>query len=192
MSGLNLVIAKAAIEALIFASSEPLATKTMAEIIGIDDHTVRQLLADLIAEYRQIGRGIQIVEVANGYQFSTRPESSPFVEKLQKVPRNVGLSQAAIETLAIIAYKQPITKAEIESLRGVSVESALNTLLDKNLIQEGGRKEGPGRPIIYQTTQRFLQYFGLNDLKELPKVPDWNDLGTVKYGNDTLEVENRG
>ena len=192
MSSLNLVMAKAVIEALIFASSEPLTTKIMAEIIGIDDHTVRQLIADLIEENRQTSRGIQIIEVANGYQFSTQSECSPFVEKLQKVPRNVGLSQAAIETLAIIAYKQPITKAEIESLRGVSVESSLNTLLEKNLVEEGGRKEAPGRPILYQTTKRFLQYFGLNDLKELPKVPDWIDPGTVKYSNDTLEAGNHG
>jgi segregation and condensation protein B len=106
--------AKATIEALIFAASEPIGVKMIAGITGIDEHTVKQLIMDLIHEYGQVDRGIQIVPVANGYQFCTNPECAVYLEKLQKTPRNVGLSQAAIETLAIIAYKQPVTKGEIE------------------------------------------------------------------------------
>lgn len=170
---MNLIMARAIIEALIFASSEPLTGKTIGEIVGISEHTVKQIISDLIEEYQQNKRGIQIYEVASGFQFCTHPECAPYIEKLQKVPRNVGLSQAAIETLAIVAYKQPITKAEVEALRGVSVESAITTLVDKGLIEEAGRKDSPGRPILYRTTKQFLKYFGLNDLNELPKIPEW-------------------
>ncbi|TCL62995.1 segregation and condensation protein B [Hydrogenispora ethanolica] len=175
---MNLTMARAVIEALIFASSEPIQLKTIAEIVEINEHTVKQLLGDLMADYQHAKKGIQIIEVANGYQFYTHPECSPYLEKLQKTPRNVGLSPAAIETLAIVAYKQPIAKAEIEALRGVSVESSIATLVDKNLIEEAGRKEAPGRPILYRTTKQFLRYFGLNHLDELPKIPDWVGVGT--------------
>lgn len=172
-------MAKATIEALIFASSEPISSKIIAEIIDIDEHTVKQLISDLSDEYRRTKKGIQLVEVGNGYQYCTHPECAVYLEKLQKIPRNVGLSQAAIETLAIIAYKQPITKAEIESLRGVSVESPLNTLFDKGLIEESGRKDGPGRPILYRTSKKFLRYFGLNTLADLPRIPEWTGTGEI-------------
>jgi segregation and condensation protein B len=178
---LNLTTARAIIEALIFTSSEPISVKAMAEITGVNEHTLKQMVNDLSDDYQKKGGGIQIIEVANGYQFATNPEYSPYIEKLQKLPRNIGLSQAAIETLAIIAYKQPITKAEIESLRGVSIESSLTTLGDKNLVEEVGRKETPGRPILYGTTKKFLKYFGLNDLNELPKIPEWIGPGEMKY-----------
>jgi segregation and condensation protein B len=176
-------MARAIIESLIFSSSEPISHKTLADIVGINEHTVKQMLTDLIEEHISTNSGLQIIEVANGYQFVTHPECAPYVEKLQKTPRNVGLSQAAIETLAIVAYKQPITKAEIEALRGVSIESALNTLVDKNLVEEGGRKDAPGRPILYRTTHQFLKYFGLNGLSELPKIPEWVDSAdSLKFG----------
>lgn len=184
---MNLVLARAAIEALIFSSSEPISIKIIAEIVGIHDHTVKQIIDDLIEDREHAKSGIQIIEVASGYQFTTHPECAIYVEKLQKVPRNVGLSQAAIETLAIIAYKQPITKAEIEALRGVSVESSLATLVEKNLVEEAGRKEAPGRPILYGTTKQFLKYFGMNELNELPKIPEWIDSESFKF-----EIANGG
>lgn len=194
---MNLTTARAITEALIFTSSEPISVKTMALIIGVNEHTLKQMVSDLIEDYRQKQCGIQIVEVANGYQFATNPEYAVYIEKLQKMPRNIGLSQAAIETLAIVAYKQPITKAEIEALRGVSIESSLATLVDKGLIEEAGRKETPGRPILYGTTKRFLKYFGLKDLNELPKVPEWIESGMIKYdglesnqGIQTQEADN--
>jgi segregation and condensation protein B len=180
---------KATVEALIFAASEPINVKTIAKIIEIDEHTVKQLILDLTHEYHQERRGIRIVAVASGYQFCTNPECAVYLEKLQKIPRGVGLSQAAIETLAIIAYKQPITKGEIEALRGVNIESPLNTLLDKLLVEEAGRKEVVGRPILYRTTNKFLQYFGLNSLNDLPAIDQWFDSGTLRLESETLEVE---
>ncbi|HYH04173.1 MAG TPA: SMC-Scp complex subunit ScpB [Bacillota bacterium] len=181
--------AKAAIEAIIFAVSEPIGIKNIAEIIGISEHTVKQIITDLIDEYRREGRGIQISSVANGYQFCTHPECAPYLEKLQKAPRNVGLTQAAIETLAIIAYKQPITKGEIEALRGVSIESPLNTLVDKQLVEEAGRKDVPGRPILYRTSQKFLKYFGLNNLTQLPAIPEWINPNEISFNSETVEAK---
>lgn len=186
---MNLILAKAAIEAIIFASSEPLSSKNIAEIVNLDEHTVRQLVGDLIDEYQRNKKGIQIKEIDNGYQYCTNIECAAYVEKLQKIPRNVGLSQAAIETLSIIAYKQPITKAEIESLRGVSIESPLGTLYERKLIEEAGRKEAPGRPILYRTSHKFLQYFGLNTLADLPKMPDW---AKIQPQAETLPIELEG
>ena len=189
---MNLVMAKAIIEALIFASSEPVTSKTIAEITGINEHTIKQMLGDLVDDYHHSKRGIQLTEVANGYQFCTHPECAPYIEKLQKAPRNVGLSQAAIETLAIVAYKQPLTKAEIEALRGVSVESSLTTLVDKNLIEEAGRKDAPGRPILYRTSKQFLKYFGLNSLEELPKIPEWVIPGEINLATAMEEKNDEG
>jgi len=165
--------AKAVLEALIFASSEPVTIKEMSIITGLNEETVRTLLSEMAVEYNDQQRGIQIIEVAGGYQLVTKPEMAVYVEKLKKVPRQAPLSQAALETLAIIAYKQPITRAEIETIRGVRVESSLTTLLERGLIEETGRKEGPGRPILYGTTKEFLKYFGLKSLDELPVVDDW-------------------
>jgi segregation and condensation protein B len=172
---MHLSLATAVIEALIFASSEPLKGKEIASILGLTEETVKELIRDLQQEYQDKRRGIQIIEVAEGYQFLTNPEYASYVEKLKKVPRQPTLSQAALETLAIIAYKQPITRAEIETLRGVRVDSSLSTLLERGLIQEAGRKDGPGRPILYVTTTAFLKYFGLKTLDELPMVDDWSD-----------------
>ncbi len=167
------------IEALVFASSEPVRLREIAEILGIHEYTVRDLLDDLMSEYSQNQRGIQITQVAGGYQFATNPAYADFIKKMKKTPRHTPLSQAALETLAIIAYKQPVTRAEIEALRGVSVDSSLNTLLERGLIEEKGRKDGPGRPILYATTGNFLKYFGLNDLSELPAIEDWTVAGVA-------------
>ncbi|MGQ9778820.1 MAG: SMC-Scp complex subunit ScpB [Bacillota bacterium] len=177
---MNLARARAGLEALIFVSPEPISAKTLAEVLGLAEHTVRHMVADLIEEYRAAQRGIQIVECAGGYLFLTNPACAEFVEKLARAPRHVPLSPAALETLAIIAYRQPITRAEIEHLRGVKVESALNTLLERNLVEEVGRREGPGRPILYGTTKEFLRYFGLRDLSELPPLEDWASVPRTK------------
>ncbi len=182
---MNLALAKAGVEALIFASSEPVSVKTMAEALGLSEHTVQQLVLDLTEEYRSARRGIQIMESAGGYVFLTHPECAAFVEKLHKTARYVPLSQAALETLAIIAYRQPITRAEIEDLRGVRVESALATLVEKALIEEAGRRDAPGRPILYGTTRNFLRYFGLNDLKELPNPEEWTTARPKKEDEET-------
>lgn len=170
---MNLIQARAVIESLIFASPEPVTIQHITEIVGLARQTAHQLVLDLIEEYRQNSRGLQIIEVANGYQMCTHPFCAPYVEKLQRNPRSTGLSQAAIETLAIIAYRQPITRAEVEELRGVRVDSAIGTLVEKDLIRENGRKDAPGRPILYGTTREFLKYFGLSDLSQLPGITEW-------------------
>lgn len=158
---------KSIIEALLFVANEPLSVKTIAEITERSAYDVEVLLKEIKADCERQMKGFCLLEVAEGYSFITRSEYAPYIEKLVK-PRLNALTQAALETLAIIAYKQPVTKSEIDEIRGVNSDSALNTLLERTLIEETGRKEGPGRPILYGTTKDFLKYFGLKDLKELP------------------------
>lgn len=160
---------KAILEAILLASTEPLTIKRIAEVIGLDEKDARILMEDLSAEYQQPGRGLRIHEMAGGFVLTTRPEYAEFVDRLLQ-PRSRGLSHAALETLSIIAYRQPITRAEIEGVRGVKVDRALETLVDRRLVVEVGRKEAPGRPVLYGTTKEFLQYFGLNDIKDLPPI----------------------
>ncbi|GAA4709423.1 SMC-Scp complex subunit ScpB [Brevibacillus fulvus] len=163
---------KSVIEGLLFISGdEGIEAKQIAEIVELSEETVIDLLEDMKADFRRSGRGIQIVEVAKAYQLTTLPEHVPYFEKLASSPSHSTLSQAALETLAIIAYKQPITRSEIEEIRGVKCEKALNTLLSKQLIHEAGRAEGIGRPILYETTKEFLEHFGLRELGDLPDPP---------------------
>jgi len=183
----NLVQAKAGIEAMIFASLEPVTLKTLSETLGLAEHTVQQIVLDLAEEYRAAKRGIQIMESAGGFVFLTHPECAGFVEKLQRVPRNVPLSQAALETLAIVAYRQPITRAEIDSVRGVRSESAINTLIERALIEEAGRRDAPGRPVLFSTTKVFLRYFGLRNLDDLPALDEWAAITGLKGEVDDHE-----
>jgi len=161
---------KCIIENLIFASETPLTIDTIREIIdGADKKTLRSLITDLMEEYRIMDRGFTLTEVAGGYQFRTKQEYSKWVMKLKK-NRPFRLSQQAMETLAIIAYKQPITRPEIEHIRGVDVGGMLRSLLDKKLIRILGRKGVPGKPLIYGTSNRFLEVFALKDLSSLPTL----------------------
>jgi segregation and condensation protein B len=163
---------KGVIEGLLFLSGdEGIEAKQIAEILELSEETAVDLIEDLKADMRRQQRGIQIVEVARAYQLTTLPEHAVYFEKLATSPSNSSLSQAALETLAIISYKQPITRSEIEEVRGVKCEKALNTLLGKQLIREVGRAEGIGRPILYGTTKEFLEYFGLRQLSDLPEPP---------------------
>lgn len=164
---------KSILECLLFVTKEPLTVKTMAQILELPESDIKVLLAELMADYNDFGRGINIQIVANGFQMFTRPEFANYIEKLYKPQNSYGLSKAALETLAIIAYKQPITRAEVEAIRGVKVDSAIGTLVEKNLVREAGRKEGPGRPILFGTTPAFLRYFGLSDLSELPDMEEF-------------------
>lgn len=161
---------KAIVEALLFASVEPLLVKKVADLIGLEERAARDLIEELRKDYQGPGRGLEVVEVAGGYQIATRPELSGFVEKLTAERGSSVLSHAALETLAIVAYRQPVTKAEVEAVRGVSIDKSLSTLLERRLVREVGRKEGPGRPILYGTTREFLLYFGLKDLSQLPPL----------------------
>lgn len=176
---------KAVIECLLFVSKEPLSVKTLAQVLDMPENDIRPLLDGLIAEYEDSRRGMSIQPVANGYQLCTRPEFAHYIEKLYKPQNTYGLSRAALETLAIVAYKQPITRSEIEVIRGVKVDSSIGTLIEKNLVQEVGRREGPGRPMLFGTTTGFLRYFGLKDLSELPDPEEFASRHGVTKEPDT-------
>lgn len=162
---------KSALEGLLFVSGdEGLDAKQMAETVEIDKETVIDILEDMKADFKREHRGIQIVEIAGSYQLTTLPDHSKYFEKLASSPTNATLSQAALETLAIIAYRQPISRAEVEEIRGVKCDKAIHTLTNKLLIKEVGRMDGTGRAILYGTTKEFLEYFGLRSLDQLPSL----------------------
>ncbi len=159
------------VEALLFASGNPIAISKIAQLIDIPEEHVDLLIGQLIDEMADDNRGLTIVKVAAGYQLCTKPELSEVIKKLAQV-QDSKLSLAAMETLSIIAFKQPITKLEIESIRGVKIDKVLAKLLERQMIKEVGRKEAIGRPILYGTTDEFLKSFGLNDLKDLPELAE--------------------
>ncbi len=168
---------KAAVEALLFASDTPVSTETLCDVLpGASAGSVRASIEELRDIYSSEHCGLQIVNVAGGYHIRTRPEVSHWVERLLRKRRKMRLSQAALETLAIIAYKQPVTKVEIESVRGVDVGGVLGTLLERDLITIRGRSKGPGRPLLYGTTREFLDHFGLNSLEDLPSLEELESL----------------
>jgi segregation and condensation protein B len=161
---------KSIIEAILFSSEKPVLIEQIKEVIEDASYQqIRQVLMELNQEYLQNQRGIRIVEVAGGFQMVTAEEMYPFLRKFFKKKKQ-SLSRATLETLAIIAYKQPITKMEIESLRKVKVDGLINNLKEMGLIKTVGRKKSPGRPYLYGTTREFLEFFGLKSLEELPKV----------------------
>jgi len=157
------------IEAILFVASDPLPPKMIAEIITRDEEEVLAHLKDIKADCERERRGFYLAEVAGGFSFATRPEYADYVAKVVK-PRLSSLSQAALETLAIIAYGQPITRSEIDEIRGVKSDSAVYTLIERGLIEEAGRKDGPGRPALFATTSGFLKYLGLKTIQDLPQL----------------------
>lgn len=166
----------AIIEALIFVSEEPLSVKTLAEVLREDGSWIETAIAELAQEFNQRNGGLYLREVAGGWQFATRAEHHEHVRAFLKSRPSAKLSLASLETLAVIAYKQPITVPEILEIRGVQSSSSIKTLLDKRLIVAKGRKETVGRPMLYGTSKEFLLQFGLKDLTELPNVEDFEDL----------------
>jgi segregation and condensation protein B len=166
----------AVIEALIFVSEEPLSVRTIAEVLKEDKQIVSEAVAALAQEFNARNGGLQLREVAGGWQFATRPEYHEHVRAFLKTRPSAKLSIASLETLAVIAYRQPVTVPEILEIRGVQSPSAIKTLLDKKLIVAKGRKETVGRPMMYGTSKEFLLQFGLKDLSELPSVEDFHDL----------------
>jgi segregation and condensation protein B len=165
------------VESLLFAAGdEGLSLKQISQVLEIDEVQAEAIMLELMEDYHQSEkRGITIVQLAGTYQFATKKEHSPYLKKLVESPNVSTLSQAALETLAIVAYKQPITRAEIEEIRGVKTERPLQTLVAKALIKEVGRAEGTGRAYLYGTTKEFLDYFGLKNIKELPPLPERED-----------------
>ena len=164
------------VEALILSSAEPISAARIAEIIPYcDEGQAKDLVSELNTEYGEQDRSFEIWEVAGGFQIRTRAEFSGYLQKLQK-ERALRLSQAALETLAIIAYRQPTTRAEIEDVRGVDAGATVKSLLERHLIRIAGQREVPGRPMVYATTRRFLEVFGLERLKDLPTLRELDEL----------------
>lgn len=163
---------KAMLEALLFSSSGPLGLKEIKETTGLPETELKDLLDEIKTEYAQRGGGVLVSELAGGYMMHTNPDYSNWARKL-RTSQPSKLSQASLETLAIIAYKQPITKAELETLRGVNSDGVMKTLLDRRLIKIMGRKEAPGKPLLFGTTQEFLIQFGLKDLTGLPTLKEF-------------------
>jgi segregation and condensation protein B len=159
------------LEALLFASGDPLAIEKMASILHLSLPDTEQLLQELSVKYATPDSGLMLRQVAGGWQLVTRQEAIPVIRELHE-QQEIKLSNAAMETLAIVAYKQPVTKSEIEAIRGVKVDGVVNTLTDLELILEVGRKEVIGRPILYGTTEKFLVTFGLESLNDLPELPE--------------------
>lgn len=174
------------IEALIFASDEPLTLKDIIMIFGtlddterprrINEDTVLDHIQKLNEEFEQTGRAFRVVKIAGGYQYATQPQFSTWLGKMLKEKSKRKLSISALESLAVIAYKQPVTKPEVEAIRGVNADYVLRTLLERNLVTIVGRAASPGRPLLYGTTKEFLKHFGINDLSELPKPREIDEL----------------
>ncbi|WP_337101736.1 SMC-Scp complex subunit ScpB [Paenibacillus sp. YIM B09110] len=161
---------KSIIEGLLFmAGDEGLTKKQLADILEIDSDLSSDLVYDLQRDLEREMRGVQIAEVASSYRLTTHPEHAPYFERMAYSPSRSQLSQAALETLSIVAYRQPITRIDIEEIRGVKTDRAISSLVSKDLIEEVGRAEAIGRPILYGTTKLFLEYFGLPSIKELPE-----------------------
>lgn len=162
------------LEALFFATDEPLTVERLAEVIpGVTPENLKEVVLEWQSQLAaDENRGLQLIEVAGGFLLATKPGSAEYLDKLLDRRKKRTLSQASLETLAVIAYREPITRAEIEAIRGVNVDSIIHTLLQRRLIKISGRKDVPGHPFLYRTTKHFLHHFGLRSLKELPKIDE--------------------
>lgn len=161
---------EAIIEAILFTMGEAVELERLAKTVEQDEETVKKLITDMMEKYRQEDRGVQIIELDNSYQMCTRPEMYEYLIKLTHIPKKHVLTDVLLETLSIIAYKQPITKLAIENIRGVNCDHAVGKLVEYNLVCEVGRLDAPGRPILFGTTEEFLRSFGIAGLNDLPVV----------------------
>lgn len=184
---------KSAIESMMFVWGDPLDIKAVADIFNIDRNEVYACCKELQAEYEAEGRGIVIREVNRSFQFVTRRENIDYIERLCTPVKHRKLSQSALEVLAIVAYKQPVTKGEIEAVRGIRCDRVLDGLEKKKLVAEIGRSDAVGRPILYGTTDEFLRQFDFESLKELPAIEDiagvLEDDGNASDGGDALDLQ---
>lgn len=172
---------KPIVEALLFVSGDPISVDRLRDVIsGVDKQEIEAALQELKKEYAESNRGLQVIEIAGGYQLSTRIEMAPWIKEMEKVKAASRLSKPGLETLAIIAYKQPATRAEIEMIRGVDAAGVLKTLMERKLVKIVGRKEVVGRPMMYGTTREFLQYFGLSDLTGLPTLKEFSEVADAE------------
>jgi segregation and condensation protein B len=178
------------IEALLFASPDPLSVGRIKAIIpGLENQQVLEALEELREEYAKDSRSFQIVEIGGGYQITTKPDYALWVGKLFESRAKQRLSKAALETLAVVAYRQPALRSTIESIRGVNVDGVLRTLMERDLVRIVGRADGPGRPLLFGTTREFLMRFGLSRLTDLPKMDEIEDLIGRKNAEDRPEAE---
>ena len=172
---------QAILESLLFVSSEPLPLARLVAVLGnVAKVDVEQALQNLGHAFEQEGRGVRLAVVAGGYRLVTKQDHAPWIKRLDKVKTAPKLSRSALESLAIIAYKQPLVRSEIEEIRGVETAGVLRTLLERKLVRIVGRKEVPGRPIMYGTTKFFLEHFGLSDLAQLPPLREFKELGEAE------------
>jgi segregation and condensation protein B len=185
--------AKTVIECLLFVSDKPLSLSTLKTLLeDMDRRDIIQCLDELKAEYDTQARAFHLVEIAEGYQMVTRVSLAPWIRKLYKNRASNKLSRAALETMAIVAYRQPISKAEVEDIRGVSADGVMNSLLERKLIRVVGRKEVIGRPLLYGTTKEFLHYFGLKDLSDMPELKDLQDMLRQDEVGEDWELNSEG
>ena len=181
---------KAILEAVLFVSPEPVPVARLMSIVGtVSKAEVVQALEILRHDLEQQGRGIQLVQVAGGYRLVTKQEYGPWLKRMEKAKAVQKLSRSALESLAIIAYKQPLVRAEIEEIRGVETSGVLRTLCERKLVRIVGRKDVPGRPIMYGTTKFFLEHFGLQDLSQLPPLREFKELGESEQSLLPIEDE---
>jgi len=180
---------KGIVETLLFATQKPLSVKEIKDIIEIEDtKIIREIIDEVRTECLQSERSFKLAEIAGGFQFTTDPVYAKWLRKLYKVARSDYLTRPSLETLSIIAYKQPVTRAEIEFIRGVNVDGIIKNLLQKSLIRISGKKKAIGAPFLYSTTRFFLQYFGLNSLEDLPQLPEFQE-SDIEFRDEML-VEN--
>ena len=186
---------KSALETMMFIWGEPLEVKDAAEVLEADKKVIREIFRELQSEYEQEGRGIRIREVDDAFGFVTLAENDLFLKKLCTPVRVRRLSQASLEVLAIIAYRQPVTRSEIDSIRGIKSERVIDGLIDKDLVEVSGRSEGVGRPLLYGTTKEFLKKFGFSSLKDLPEVPEYEEMRREReeesYGQLAIDFEGK-
>ncbi len=181
---------KAVVEALLFVCDKPLAIEQIRNVLdNLCATEIRKILEEMQIEYERENRGVRLIEIAGGFQLVTPVNLAPFLRKLYKTRHVERVSGPALETLAIIAYKQPVTKSEIEMLRSVNVDGVVGSLLEKELIRVAGRKNTPGRPRVYGTTRQFLERFGLKSLEELPKIEEFSKIAQQVQQKNKLEPE---
>ncbi len=182
---MDLYETKAIIEGLLFAAGDSVEIDRIADIIEMDKKTTKEIISKMMDDYNIEKRGIKIIQLGSSYQMCTKPEYFDYIQRLAEPKRMQNLSNAAMEVLSIIAYRQPVTRAMIESIRGVSCDAIINRLIERNLIEETGRLDVPGRPMIFGTTEEFLRSFGVADLTELP---DYDKIATEpQYKQQTME-----
>ena len=182
---------KSAFESMLFTWGEPLEAKAAADVFNITRQEAIEYFTELQQEYEQEGRGIVIRRINQSFQFVTREENADYVKKLCTPVKTKRLSQSALEVLAIIAYKQPVTKGEIEAIGGIRCDRVVDGLLKKELICEKGRSDSVGRPILYGTTDIFLQNFGFSSIKDLPQIDDIESIVSGDYGDDAEAADDR-